>query len=149
MQRPKKITRDIVKKAIAKIKRRKGIDGDKDIFITMIAKEAGCSRQYLYKDEFKDIVGKYKKKSSYNETKKGTLAYYKEISEKKNSEIKSLKDKLNKALSNLVDQEILFKALNNLEEENKRLNNSSLIIENERLRIENKELRKKIFLKLI
>lgn len=119
-QRPKKITKDFVRDAIKKIRRRKGVSED-TITITMIAKEVGCSRQYLYRDEFSGVLAKYKKGDDNDDTSiaatRGSKEYYIEISRKKDKVIEKLEAKVSKALDNLVDEEVLKSGIRDLKKE--------------------------------
>lgn len=56
------ITLEDLKLVIKRIKRRKGIESNSDISITMIAKELGYSRQTLYKrNDFDEVLAPFKK----------------------------------------------------------------------------------------
>ncbi len=56
-----KITPKMVRAAVAKIRRRTGINEDGDITVTMIAKEVGCSRNALYQKDLKKVIAPFQK----------------------------------------------------------------------------------------
>ena len=155
------LTPSSVKKAIAKIRRRAGIDSDSDITIVKIASELGYSRQHLYGLSGLDEVLKPFKKINKNKTEDsdvtvGTKAYYKELSDRKEKEIKSLGSSISKLKDKLIDYQILMKNIEILEDKCVRLSDKNkasaeLRAENERLRrqvevisLENEQIRSKI-----
>jgi hypothetical protein len=140
LQRPKKITIEGAKKAIQKIKRRKGINKEKAPSRSIVAKELGCSRQYLYREEF-DVL--FEKKDDSIKAKRGTIAYYKEVSDNKTDIILRLEKRLDKALANIVDRKVLQ---NTIDEQEKELADIRRSHEEEksRLREDNRLLREKI-----
>lgn len=123
MSRPKLVTKESINAAITKIKRRKEIRSDSDIYITLIASVLGCSRQALYDKEFDDILFRYKKltqnKGVVTESR-GTIKYYKEVVTRRDKKIEELEKKLRLAQDNLIDQEVLIGNIQALEQEKER-----------------------------
>lgn len=155
------LTPSNVKKVIAKIRRRAGISSDSDITIVKIASELGYSRQHLYGLSELDEVLKPFKKINKNKTEDsdvtvGTKAYYKELSDRKEKEIKSLESSVSKLKDKLIDYQILIKNIEILEDKCTRLSDKNrasaeLKSENERLRkqieiirLENEQIRNKM-----
>ena len=144
------ITLDKVKSSIKNLKRRKGIDSNADITITMIAKELGCTRQSLYKRKDLDGVLSPFKKITLNlkddTINIGTKDYYIRLSQEREKELELLDRKIIKLKNKLLDYHIIEKNLLNSEEKCERLALKSR--EFYELENENQALRKKINLVL-
>lgn len=139
------ITLEDLKLVIKRIKRRKGIESNSDISITMIAKELGYSRQTLYKrNDFDEVLAPFKKikiSSKIDTINIGTKEYYKNISQEKEKEIKKLKGIIQKLKNKLIDYHVLEKNLKIINEKTERLQNRALNL-NE-LKNENQALMKR------
>ncbi|WP_418187226.1 hypothetical protein ACNSOP_06465 [Aliarcobacter lanthieri] len=139
------ITLEDLKLVIKRIKRRKGIESNSDISITMIAKELGYSRQTLYKrNDFDEVLEPFKKikiSSKIDTIKIGTKEYYKNISQEKEKEIKKLKGIIQKLKNKLIDHHVLEKNLKIINEKTERLQNWALNLSE--LKNENQALMKR------
>ncbi|MDX4047701.1 helix-turn-helix domain-containing protein [Aliarcobacter skirrowii] len=140
------LTIEDLKSAIKRIKRRRGIESNADISITMIAKEVGCSRQTLYKrKDFDLILDSFKKikiNSKIETVNTGTKEYYRNLSREREEEIIILKGVIQKLKNKLIDYHVLEKNIEILNKNNERLKDGAFNAN--RFENENKVLIKKI-----
>lgn len=141
-----------VKEAVAKIKRRKGINGNKDVSVSMIAAELRCSRNVLYKSSLNKVMEPFKKiklnKKNNSDVIYGTIEYYKKQLKNKKIECDKMKAQLDEAKNQLIDIEVFSENIILLEEENQRIRDKLSRCQNnkeiDRLVKENKTLRRRI-----
>ncbi|UPT77481.1 hypothetical protein MN086_10590 [Sulfurovum sp. XGS-02] len=124
MSNKRKITKEDVKSAIRRLRRRKSYTKDSDITITLIAKEVGCSRNALYRSEFKDILHpfhKIKKNTEKEKHTKGSNEDLMSIISSKDDEIAKCKQELGKLKDWTIDKENMSTEIDKLIAEVERL----------------------------